>query len=240
MSEFAFSHLEQPTASGKPADRVIVLLHGMGSSGSRAMEQSVWLAPAFPNAHLYAPDGPNPHVPMLDPKSDDMSTEPTPGRFCWYYRYSEKTRQEGLSRTGEMLSQYIDECASVHALARSRVALIGISQGAITVLNTVPFFAKPVGASVSHSGYLFSPDSLSLRRGQLTEFKSGITSKTPTCSIHGFLDATLPWQTNLEAVTTYDDAGLPVEFHLLAGVKHAEFEPRSQTIATEFIRRNIG
>ncbi len=239
MSDFSFNHLEQPAASGNPTDRVIILLHGMGSSGERAMEQSAWLAPAFPSAQIYAPDGPNPHIPMLDPKSPDMSSDPTPGRFCWYYRYSEKTRQEGLGRTGELLTQYIDECAAAHGLNRSRVALIGISQGAITVLNTVPFFKDPVGASVAHSGYLFSPDSLALRRGQLAEFQTATTSKTPTCSIHGLLDATLPWQTNLEAVTTYDDASLPIEFHLLAGVKHAEFEPRSQTLATEFIRWNI-
>ncbi len=238
MSDFSFNHIEQPAATGL-TDRVIILLHGMGSSGTRAMEQSAWLAPAFPSAHLYSPDGPNPHVPMLDPKSPDMSSDPTPGRFCWYYRYSEKTRQEGLERTGELLDLYIDQCAAAHALDRSRVALIGISQGAITVFNTVPFFKESVGASIAHSGYLFSPDSLALRRGQLAEFQAAVSSKTPTCAIHGLLDATLPWQTNLEAVTTYDDAGLPIEFHLLAGVKHAEFEPRSQAIATEFIRRTI-
>ena len=115
-----------------------------------------------------------------------------------------------------------------------------MSQGAITLLNCVPFFAHPVGAAVAHSGYLFSPDSLASRQSQVPEFRTAATGRTPFCCIHGLLDFTLPWQTHLEAATLFDEIGIPTEFHLLSGVKHAEFEPRSQALAIEFIRRLLG
>lgn len=240
MTTFEFSHLEQSPAAGVIAGRVIILLHGYGSSGQRAFEQTAWLAPAFPDAALYAADGTFPYSALMDPKSPGMEADDVPGRYVWYHRYSEATRQEGLAVTREKLDAYVDECATANGLDRSRVALIGMSQGAIALLNCVPYFERPVGAAIAHSGYFFSPDSLASRRAQLAEFRAGVRGTTPFCSIHGLLDFTLPWQTHVEAATLFDEAGIPVEFHLLSGLKHADFEPRSQAIAIEFIRRTLG
>ncbi len=234
-----FDHLEQAPASGK-ADRVVILLHGYGSNKERAFEQASWVAAAFPGAHIFSADGTFPFVGILDPKSPNMSDEPSEGRRVWYHRYSEATRQEGLAETREKLDAYIDECAEAAGVARERVAVVGMSQGAITLLNSVPFIEKPFGAAVCHSGYLFSPDSLAQRQEQLAEFRAAVVGKTPVCAIHGYLDHTLPWQTHLEAANLFDESGIPVEFHLLSGVKHAEFEPRSQQIAIEFIGRTLG
>ena len=240
MGSFQFEHLEQAPASGRSADRVVIVLHGYGSNASRSMEQAPWVSEAFSDAQIYAPEGTFPFVPLLDPKNPEMSEEPVEGRRVWYHRYSEATRQEGLATTREMLDAYIDECAGANGLDRERVALVGLSQGAITLLNCVPFFVRPVGAAIAHSGYLFSPDSLASRQSQVPEFRAAAIGRTPFCSIHGLLDFTLPWQTHLEAATLFDEIGIPTEFHLLGGVKHAEFEPRSQQIATEFIRRTLG
>ncbi len=237
---FQFNHIERAPASGNNADRVIIILHGYGSSAAKAIEQASWLAPAFPDAAIYAGDGTFPFVALLDPKSPDMADGPVEGRNVWYQRYSEATRQEGLAATRTKLDAYIDECAAAHDLDRSKVALIGISQGAIQTLNSVPFFERPIGAAVAHSGYLFSPDSLASRKAQLAEFRPAAVGKTPVCSLHGLLDFTLPWQSHIEAATLFDEMGIPVEFHLLSGLRHADFEPRSQAIAIEFIRRMLG
>ena len=240
MAEFQFTYLEQAPASGNKADRVVIVLHGYGSNKERAFEQAPWIAGAFPDAHIYAADGTFPFVPIMDPKSPDMGTEPVDGRRVWYHRYSESTRQEGLATTRQKLDAYIDECAAASGLSRERVALLGLSQGAITLLNTVPFYDRPVGAAIAHSGYLFSPDSLASRQRQLAEFRAAVVGKTPFCSIHGLLDFTLPWQSHLEAATLFDECGIATEFHLLTDLKHADCEERSQAIATEFIRRQLG
>lgn len=239
MAEFQFQHLVQAPAGGQ-AGRVVIILHGYGSSGQKAMEQAPWIAAAFPDAAIYAPDGTFPYSQLMDPKSPGLSDEPVPGRNVWYHRYSEATRQEGLAVTRQKLDAYIDECAAANGLSRERVAVIGISQGAITVLNCVPFLGQPLGAAIAHSGYYFSPDSLAQRQEQLAEFRAAAVGKTPLSCIHGYLDHTLPWQTHLEAATLFDEAGIPVEFHLLSGVRHAEFEPRSQAITVEYIGRMLG
>jgi predicted esterase len=236
---FEFEHLERAPATGK-AGCVVILLHGYGSNKERAFEQAPWVAAAFPDAQIYAADGTFPFVGLLDPKSPNMSEEPTDGRRVWYHRYSEATRQEGLAETRSKLDTYIDECADAAGLGRERVAVIGMSQGAITLLNSVPFIERPFGAAVCHSGYLFSPDSLAQRQEQLAEFRAAVVGKTPVCQIHGYLDHTLPYQTDLEAATLFDECGIPTEFHLLSGLRHAEFELRSQAIAVEFIRRQLG
>jgi phospholipase/carboxylesterase len=236
MPHFQFDHIEQAPVSGR-AGSVVILLHGYGSNKERAFEQAAWVAAAFPDAHIYAADGTYPFVGLLDPKSPSMSDEPAEGRRVWYHRYSEATRQEGLAETRQKLDAYIDECAEAAGVVRERVAVIGMSQGAITLLNSVPFIDRPFGAAVCHSGYLFSPDSQAQRQEQLAEFRAAVVGKTPVCQIHGYLDHTLPYQTDLEAATLFDECGIPVEFHLLSGLKHAQFEPRSQQIAVEFIRR---
>jgi phospholipase/carboxylesterase len=233
-----FDHLERAAPGGR-TDAIVIILHGYGSNAERSMAQAGWLGEAFPNAHVYAPNGTVPYVPIMDPKSDGTSDEPVPDRYVWYHRYSEKTRREGLAVTLEKLESYVNECRALHGLDRSRVAMVGLSQGAIATMNCVPFFREPIGAAVPHSGYLFSPDSTAQRHTQVPELKAATLTKTPMCIIHGMLDFTLPWQTALETANLFDEMGIPVEFHLLSGLRHANMDERSQKIAAEFIARHL-
>ena len=150
--------------------------------------------------------------------------EPEPGRYQWYVRTSEQTRQDGLYAVAKSLEDFLTECQSEHMLNRSRCVIIGFSMGAITALNVLPRNKEPIGAFVAHSGYLFSPDSLA--------------SMTPACLIHGLQDTTLPWQTMHEAGITYEEAGIYTELHLLGGLGHA-MDHRSMDIIDDFIRRHL-
>ena len=235
-----YNHVERGPKSGGPADAVVLLLHGMGGNGERTIVHADTLGEAFPNAHFYAPDASNPYIPAMDPKTFDMDETPTPGRFMWYSRYSEETRETGLYETRGLLDAYVDECVAAHGLDRSKATIIGISQGAIVSDFCVPRFSQPIAATVSHSGYLFSPDSVAIRRSQIPQFRAEITNPvTPHCLIHGLADDRLPWQTGLETATTFEECGIPVEFHLLAGLKHATLEDRSMTLIKEFVGRHL-
>jgi|GEM_PF-3322464 phospholipase/carboxylesterase len=235
-----YNHLERGTWSGNQADLVVILLHGMSGSSARTIVYAEELAERLPNAHFYAPDASNPYIAAEDPKTPDMDPDPKPGRFMWYSRYSEETRQAGLYKTLELLDTYIDECVAAHSLDRSRAVIMGFSQGAIVSNFCVPRFAVPIGTAISHSGYLFGPDSLARRRTQIPLFKSEVINCTTAHSvIHGMMDATLPWQTGLETASIMEECGIPVEFHLLSGLKHADFESRTQAIALEFVQRHI-
>jgi predicted esterase len=114
---------------------------------------------------------------------------------------------------------------------------MGFSMGAIVSDFCVPRFAVLIGTAISHSGYPFSPDALACRRAQITIFKSEATGSTPNSVIHRTLDGTLPWQTGLEAASTMKEYGIQVEIHPLSGLKHADFESRTQAIAVWFIQQ---
>ncbi len=229
--------LEKPAASGT-TDAVMVLMHGVGGAGERMMGLANALAKTFPNAHFYAPNGPIPYVAGSDPKNTGASTEPEPGRYQWYVRTSEQTRQEGLYAVAEPVSAFIGESLAVHGLDESRCVVIGFSMGAITALNVMPRRGTPIGAFVAHSGYLFSPDSLAIRARQKERFRAEVTSKTPACLIHGLKDTTLPWQTMHEAALTYEEAEISTELHLLGGLGHA-MDHRSISIIEAFITRHL-
>jgi hypothetical protein len=48
MADHSFTHLEQRPASGRSADRVVIVLRGYGSNGRRSSKQFPWFAEAFP------------------------------------------------------------------------------------------------------------------------------------------------------------------------------------------------
>lgn len=227
--------LEQPAASGT-TDAVMVLMHGVGGAGERMMGLAKALGQTFPNAHFYAPNGPVPYVAGSDPKNPGASTEPEPGRYQWYVRTSEQTRQDGLYAVAEPVNAFIGESLAAHGLDESRCVVIGFSMGAITALNVMPRRGTPIGAFVAHSGYLFSPDSLAIRTRQKERFHAEVASKTPACLIHGLKDTTLPWQTMHEAALTYEESEISTELHLLGGLGHA-MDHRSISIIEAFINR---
>lgn len=229
--------LELPSKNGS-TKTIIVLLHGVGGAGERMMGLAKALRERFVDAHFYAPDGPLPYVAGTDPKNPNTSMEPEPGRYQWYVRTSEQTRQDGLYAVAKSLEDFLTECQSEHMLNRSRCVIIGFSMGAITALNVLPRNKEPIGAFVAHSGYLFSPDSLAIRTRQKEIFHSEVASMTPACLIHGLQDTTLPWQTMHEAGITYEEAGIYTELHLLGGLGHA-MDHRSMDIIDDFIRRHL-
>lgn len=225
--------------NGGDADSFVVLLHGLSSSGEKMIGLADGLAEALPGAKFYAPDGPYPYDAANDPKSNGTTEVEAPGRYQWYSRFSERTRQQGLSEIAEPLNAFIAECAKENGLDESRGAVVGFSQGCITALNFVPRRGTPLGALVAHSGYLFSPDSLVQRKAQRARFFAEVGSYTPTCGIHGIEDPAQPWQVLQESMLTYDEAGIPAEFHLIGGLGHA-IEARSVTIMSTFLREHLG
>ena len=224
---------------GGEADSVVVLLHGLSSSGGDIIGLADRLAEALPGTRFYAPNAPYPYDVANDPKTDRAPDFDTAGRYQWYSRYSERTRQKGLSEVAEPINAFIATCAKENGLAESRCAVVGFSQGCITALNFVPRRGTPLGALVAHSGYLFSPDSLVQRKAQRARFFAEVGSHTPTCGIHGIEDPAQPWQVLQEAMLTYDEAGIPAEFHLIGGLGHAIGE-RSVTIMSSFLQEHLG
>lgn len=227
-----------PLNGGKP-DSVIIMLHGLSSSGDKMVSLADDLSPLLPGTIFYAPNAPYPYDAINDPKNERSPDFNEPGHYQWYSRYSEKTRQKGLVEIAEPIDQYIRSCVNENALSFDKCGIIGFSQGCITALNVVPRLNYQLGAMVAHSGYLFSPDSLAQRKNQRSQFFTELRNATPTCGIHGIEDAAQPWQVMHEAMLTYDEAKIPAEFHLIGGLGHA-IEDRSVKIMAGFLKSNLG
>lgn len=236
------STLEGPrrgTASGKAADSFVVLLHGLSSNGAAMMGLADDLAEALPDTAFYAPNAPFQYDAANDPKSNRPPDFDATGCYMWYNRYSERTRIEGLYAIAEPINAFIAECARELGVEESRGAVIGHSQGCIVGLNIVPRRAAPLAALVAHSGYLFSPDSLAQRKWQRQRFFAEVASKTPTCGISGIEDPAQAWESMVESMTAYDEAGIHTELHVIGGMGH-NVTPRSTEIMQGFLREQLG
>ncbi len=220
-------------------DSAVVLLHGLSSCGDDMIWLADALADALPNTKFYAPNAPFPYDAANDPKSNRGPEFDPTGHYQWYNRLSERTRIQGLYEISEPINAFIAEVAKESGIDESRCAIIGHSQGCITALNVVPRRAAPLAAVVAHSGYLFSPDSLAQRKTQRQRFFAEVGSHTPTCGIHGTEDPAQAWQMMQESMLTYEEAGIPAEFHLIAGLGHAIGE-RSVEIMAGFLRHHLG
>ena len=226
-----------PLNGGKP-DSIIIMLHGLSSSGDKMISLADDLSPLLPGSVFYAPNAPYPYDAINDPKNERAPDFNEPGHYQWYSRFSEKTRQKGLLEIQTTIDQYIKYCVEENQLSFDKCAIVGFSQGCITALNVLPRLEYQLGALIAHSGYLFSPDSLVQRKNQRARFFEELRSSTPTCGIHGIEDAAQPWQVMHEAILTYDEAKIPSEFHLIGDLGHAIGE-RSVEIMGSFLKRNL-
>jgi len=224
--------------NGGNADSFVILLHGISGCGDDMMFLADGLADALPGTKFYAPNAPHPYDFANDPKSNRGADFDPTGHYQWYNRFSERTRQQGLYEIAVPLNAFIAECAKENGLDESRGAVIGHSQGCMTGLNVVPRRSSPLGALIVHSGYLFSPDSLPQRKTQRERFFAEVKSHTPTCGIHGTEDSVQAWQMMQEAIATYDELGIPAEFHLIGGLGHA-IGPRSIAIMSSFLQEHL-
>lgn len=227
-----------PRAGGKP-DSLMIMLHGLGSRGATFEPSIDVLAPAFPHMQFYAPNAPLPYDPAQDPKNPRGAADPNrEDRWWWYSRYSEETRVAGLYAVAEHVNGFIDERMAHHGVDATRTIVFGFSQGCITALNVIPRRPTALAGMIAHSGYLFSPDSLPQRKQQRARFMTEIASKTPTCCINGIEDLAQSWKMNQEAALVLDEAGVPVEFHLVGGLGHA-ISKQTLAIVRDFTERHL-
>lgn len=149
-----------------PDKSLIVFLHGIGASGAQLMPlASSWRA-SLPGARFVAPDAPMHHRYG----HQWFSTEGNPldparilaARQAFDELITDAVRREGF------------------ADAQSRIAFVGVSQGAIMALDAVASGRWKIGAVVAFSG-LLPPQPV-----------SPASKGTPILLVHGENDTTIP------------------------------------------------
>jgi len=184
---------ERKPASGGPARQLIVLCHGVGADGNDLIGLADYWGQALPDAHFASPSAPEPY---------DMAPADFGGKQ-WFSigNLDPDTLAGGVRQARIALDAFIDAKLMTLGLPPQNYALMGFSQGAMTVLFTGLRRKMPPRAILAYSGALIDPGSL----------KAEITGKPPVLLVHGEDDAVVPSFRSRDADIALKAADVPVE-----------------------------
>jgi phospholipase/carboxylesterase len=186
-----------PAAQGTPK-QLVVLCHGIGAD----RHDLVGLAPewgsAVPNALFASVDAPEMHPSGF-------------GRQWWDVGDRQPALMAaGVRRAAVALSGFVDAELARLGLPPDAYALMGFSQGAMTVLFTGLRRAVPPRAILAFSGALVAPESLAAE----------LRNRAPVLLVHGEADETVPAARSRDAEFVLRQAGVPVESAYIPGLGH--------------------
>ena len=192
--------------------KLIILLHGVGSSGATmAPLGAAWQA-AMPDTDVAAPDAP-------------FGFDHGAG-WQWFslVGITPANRPERIVAARESFDRMLAAILTEHGLAGrlDEVVLAGFSQGAIMALDAVASGRWPVAAVVGFSGRLATPVPLTP------------AAQTPVMLIHGDADGAIPVAESVSAEAMLLAAGVAAKLHVLRGVGHT-ISPDGAAIAGRFI-----
>ena len=188
------SALRRGPASGGAAKQLVVLCHGVGADGHDLIDLSESWKHALPDAAWMAPDGPEPY---------DMAPDaPGLGGRQWFSLQDRTPAvlDAGARRAGPVLLETVAAELERLGLPTDAVALMGFSQGAMTVLHAGLRRRPPPRGILAYSGAML--DSLELDRE--------ITGRPPVLLVHGMEDEVVPFARGPAAEEGLRRLGVPV------------------------------
>ena len=177
-----------PASKGAPK-QLVVLCHGLGADGHDLIDLAPTWGHALPDALFVSVDAPFEHESGF-------------GRQWWSVAdRSPPVMAEGARRAAGFLDAFIDAELARLALPPDAYALMGFSQGAMTVLFTGLRRATAPRAILAFSGALVSPETLAAE----------LANRAPVLLVHGEADDVVPAQRSHDAEAALRAADVPVE-----------------------------
>jgi phospholipase/carboxylesterase len=164
----------------------VVLCHGVGADGHDLIDLAPTWAAAIPHAAFAAPDGPERYDMAPMGRQWFSLADRAPARLA-----------TGVTVGAAALDGFIDAELARLGLPADAYALMGFSQGAMTVLHAGLRRAVAPRAVLAFSGGLIVAD--------------GITAKPPMLLVHGEQDEIVPVERSREAARVLRDLGLDVQ-----------------------------
>lgn len=186
------------------ARQLVVFLHGYGADGNDLIDigrawQSLLPHAAFVSPHAPHPCGQSPMGREWFPLTDRAQSE----------------RWRGVQSAAPILDHFLDAELKRRNLPPSALALVGFSQGTMMALHVGLRRATAPFAIVGYSGLLVTDPNV-----QPDALKAEITARPPVLLIHGDSDDLIPPQALFLATNGLAALGVPVEWHLSAGIGH--------------------
>ena len=193
----------EPRAGGA-ARQLVVFLHGYGADGNDLIDIGRVWQPVMPNAAFVSPHAPSPCVQA------GMGRE-------WFplTDRAQNERWRGVTSAAPILDRFLDAELQRRNLPPSALALVGFSQGTMMALHVGLRRAVAPFAIVGYSGLLVVPPD-----ADPDKFAAEIKSRPPVLLIHGDQDELIPAQALFQASSGLAALGVPVEWHLSAGIGH--------------------
>ncbi|HWJ74274.1 MAG TPA: dienelactone hydrolase family protein [Kaistia sp.] len=185
--------------SGRPATKLVVLLHGVGADGQDLIDIGRHWAPLFPDTAFVAPNAP-------DPCDWDAT------RYQWF-RLTVRDPHEywqGAAAAAPKLDAFIDAELARLGLTDSDLAIVGFSQGTMMALQVAPRRPHPPAAIIGYSGRIAGVERLA----------SETVSRAPVLLVHGVLDEVIPVAAVVETAAALRGAGFTVETIERPGLGH--------------------
>lgn len=185
-----------PAAPGD-ADCLVVLVHGFGADGDDLIELAGLWADTLPGALFVAPHGPEPCTGV-------------PFGRQWFALWDRSAAQleAGAAAAATALGRFVADERARLGLAPDRVALMGFSQGAMTVLEAGLRGAVPgVACILAYSGGMIGAD-------------RPVVARPPVLLVHGEADEVVPAAASRAACAALEADGVPVRAVFRPGLGH--------------------
>jgi phospholipase/carboxylesterase len=204
------------------AKQLVVFLHGYGADGNDLIDIGRAWQNLLPDAAFVSPHAPRP-----------CGQAPT-GREWFPLTFRDPgERWAGVTMAAPALDAFLDAELARLNLPPSALALVGFSQGTMMALHVG--FRRQVSpaAIVGYSGMLALPEDIDPQR-----FAAEIRSRPPVLLVHGDQDPLIPVQALFQAAQGLASLGVPVEWHLSAGIGHG-IDQEGLRQGGEFLARNL-
>ena len=209
-------------AKSGPAKQLVVFLHGFGADGNDLIEIGRAWQGAMPHAAFVSPHAPHP-----------CAQAPTGREWFPLTDRAQNERWRGVTSAAPVLDRFLDAELQRRNLPPSALALVGFSQGTMMALHVGLRRAVAPLAMVGYSGLLVTePDA------KPEALEAAITSRPPVLLIHGDSDDLIPPQALFMAANGLAALGVPVEWHLSAGIGHG-IDQEGLRQGGEFIARRL-
>ena len=182
-------------ASGGAPRQLVVLCHGLGADGHDLIDLAPYWSKALPDAVFVAPHAPSPYD-MLPPGAGANGRQ-------WFSigNFDFTVMTKGVREARAALDRFLDATLKRFDLPADAYALMGFSQGAMTVLFTGLRRMTPPRGILAYSGALMAPETLAAE----------ISGKPPVLLVHGEADPVVPASRSHDAEQALRQAGLAVQ-----------------------------
>jgi len=177
-----------PASKGTPK-QLVVLCHGLGADAYDLIDLAPSWADAVPDALFASVNAPDEHYSGF-------------GRQWWAVSDRRpEVMADGVRRAAGFLNAFLDYELARLGLPPDAYALMGFSQGAMTVLFTGPRRPAAPRVIMAFSGALIAPETLAAEQ----------RNAAPVLIVHGEADGQVPVQRSRDAEAALQAAGIPVE-----------------------------